>query len=260
MSIIGTSFNGKNVYSHPESHLHFDGELLVEVIGKLTLEGTYHFETVDMGRNIGFDHLVKTNEYSSVFYMERPFSYSPLKLRAGKSRMTFDSPERTRFVTIGLCVCNEEGDPNSLNGKWCVFTVFEGKPGEKEPWDRAFADNKNPEGLSKAIRFWEGENGEGAHALALTDDEMKYVRAKLEDDDEFFQDLYKRCKHDLCYMVRHEVVDDRDDLHAFSCTEQMAQEELSFETPTNWFALVRVYEDAYDDYSQNSEHIQAYYY
>lgn len=165
MMKLGESKNGVTVYQHPTSHVHIDKTLVTEVISKLTIEGGYHFETVDMGRVIGNDHLIETSENTPVFYAVRPYSYEPLKLRNGESRMTWNNAKPTPYITIGLCV---DTDPDELQGKWCIFTVFEGKPGEKEPWDRAFEDGKNPEGLKKAEEFWAN------HALSCTEQEREY--------------------------------------------------------------------------------------
>lgn len=248
MGILGISKNGIEVFNHPQSHLHFEGSLLKEVIGKLVLEGTYHFETVDMGRTIGKTYLVETDSWKKTFMMERPYSYEPLKLRNGKSRMSFGYANPTKFVTVGLCVCNDT-EPEEYRGKWVIFTVFEGEPGEKEPWDRAFEDNKNPEGLEKSIKFWEN------HALVLTDKEEEYVVNKLKEDDEFFKYVYNCCQMDIYEIAKSEVLNKKD-LHCLSCVSQMFQEDEEFEEINSWNKLIEFLTELYEEYKENPKGAQ----
>ena len=167
---IAISANGIEVFEHPEGHSHrFD--LNKEAISKIELpvDGTFVRTTVDLGRVIGKDHLVKTNEFDTIVYLQRGN-------RPGKSRMVLKEADDTSKVTVILCVCNEPTDnPASvLNGKWILVTLFEGEPGEREPFDRAFADGKNPEGLKKSKEFW------ACHALVPTEEEMKLIKADKE--------------------------------------------------------------------------------
>lgn len=158
ITTIGISANGINVYRHPESHSHRP-ELDTEVISKITLpeDNTFFRGTVDLGRVIGKDHLVETNNEDTIVYLQRGN-------RPGKSRMVLKEADNTSFVTIIACVAKEEeGTPAELVGKWILVTLFEGKPGEREPFDRAFENN--PEGKVVAEAFW------ATHALVPTEEE-----------------------------------------------------------------------------------------
>lgn len=164
-SPIAISANGIQVFEHPEGHSHRP-DLDKEVISKIELpvDGTFVRTTVDLGRIIGKDHLVKTNEHDVIIYLQRGN-------RPGKSRMVLKPADDTSKVTVILCVCDEPKDSpaSTLNGKWVLVTLFEGEPGEREPFDRAFADGKNPEGLKKAEEFWAN------HALVPTDEELRML-------------------------------------------------------------------------------------
>lgn len=263
--VLGISKNNIEVFDHPESHLHFDGDLLSEVIGKVNLEGTFHpLETIDMGRIIGEDHLIETDKWSPVLHMARPARYDEngdvVSIRPGESRMTFEPAEPTRFISIGLCVCDEENDPNGLNGKWCIFTVFEGKPGEREPWDRAFADGKNPEGLQKAIEFWEGTESSPAHALSMTKQEREYFKQKIKEDNEFFRKVYTEAPHVLRELAMEDTVDDREGMKCVSCVDQIVSDTIDCENVSSWYALTNIYQEAYDHYLENPDRVEAYYY
>lgn len=154
LSPIAISANNIPVFVHPESHSHRP-ELNAEVIGKIVLpeDSTFFRTTVDLGRIIGKDHLVPMNIYADTWFMWKRGN------RPGESRMVLKEAQDTSLATIVLCVAHEEtGTPAELVGKWILVTLFEGKQGEREPFDRAFADGKNPEGKAKSEAFWK-ENG-----------------------------------------------------------------------------------------------------
>ena len=162
---IGYSANWQPMFVHPESHSHRP-DLNMEAISKINLpeDNTFFRGTVDLGRIIGKDHLVETNPEDVIVYLQRGN-------RPGKSRMVLKEAADTQFVTIIACVAREEeGTPDELVGQWILVTLFEGKPGEREPFDRSFADGKNPEGLKAAKEFW------STHALVPTDEEMEMIR------------------------------------------------------------------------------------
>ena len=163
-SFIAFSANGIPMYVHPESHSHRP-DLNAEVISKIVLpeDNTFYRNTIDLGRIIGKDHLVETDEYDTIVYLQRGN-------RPGKSRMVLKEADDTNFVTIIACVAHEEeGTPAELIGKWILVTLFEGKQGEREPFDRAFADGKNPEGLKRSEEFW------ATHALVPTEEELEQI-------------------------------------------------------------------------------------
>ena len=165
---IGTSKNGIEVFLHPESHSHRP-DLNTEAISKITLpEGTFHRETVDMGRIIGKDHLVEIEPDSITFYWKRGN-------RSGASHMVLQDADDTKYVTVILCVCRkEEGTPSELIGKWILITLFEGCPGKQEPFDKEFENKAEDEKVAEAYRdsvnFWE------THALVPTEKEMKEIK------------------------------------------------------------------------------------
>ncbi len=157
---IATSSNGIEVYRHPETHSHRP-DLDAEVISKIVLpeDNTFFRGTIDLGRIIGKDHLVETKEGDTIVYLQRGN-------RPGKSRMVLKEADDTSFVTIIACVAQkEEGTPTELVGKWILVTLFEGKPGERELFDRAFENGNNPEGKAAAEAFW------ATHALVPTTNE-----------------------------------------------------------------------------------------
>lgn len=166
---IAIAANGVEVYAHPAGHPHRE-DLLSETISKIVLpEGsTFHRETVDLCRTIGKDHLVETTDEDYIVYLRRGN-------RTGETRMVLKEAADTSFVTIILCVARkDEETPDELIGKWVVVTLFEGQPGEREPWDNAFIDADVDAGIAaekeKAEAFW------ATHALVPTEDEMKQIR------------------------------------------------------------------------------------
>lgn len=164
LNLIGTSKNGINFYKHQvASHSHRP-DLDAEVISHLDVkEGqTFLRETVDLGRIVGVDHLVKTTQDDHCTYMVRGN-------RAGATRFVLDrEAEPTTKVTIVACV---DRDPGETQGLWCLVTLFEGEPGEREPWD---ASLKTEEAKAKAKSFWRN------HALVPTEEEMEQINKMLE--------------------------------------------------------------------------------
>jgi len=163
---IALSANGIKVYNHPAGHPHRP-ELLAETISKLVLEGTFCRKTIDLGRTIGKDHLVETAEGDHIVYLRRGN-------RAGETRMVLKEAADTSFVTIILCVARkDEETPDELVDKWVVVTLFEGQPGEREPWDNSFIDADVDEGVAalkaKSEMFW------ATHALVPTEEEKKAI-------------------------------------------------------------------------------------
>ena len=166
---ITVSANGIEVFSHPAGHPH-RSDLLAETISKITLkEGeTFHRETINLGRVIGKDHLVETCNEDYIVYLRRGN-------RPGETRMVLKEAADTSYVTIILCVARkDEETPDELVGKWVVVTLFEGQPGEREPWDNSFIDkdinNNIMNAYLKAEAFW------ATHALVPTEEEMKQIR------------------------------------------------------------------------------------
>lgn len=169
IAAIALSANGIEVYTHPAGHPHRE-DLLSETISKIVLpeDSTFHRETVDLGHTIGKDHLVETTDEDYIVYFRRGN-------RQGETRMVIKEAADTSLVTIILCVAHKDNEtPNELVGKWVVVTLFEGQPGEHEPWDNAFIDADIDAGIAagkaKAENFWAN------HALVPTEDELKEIR------------------------------------------------------------------------------------
>lgn len=144
MKIFGTTKDGIQVFSHPEGHPHRE-DLLEETIAKIEINGApFIRETVDLGRVIGKDHLVETDKNSVIVYRRRGN-------RAGLSRMVLNKPaDDTTKVTIVMCQCDDT-EPEYA-GKYVVVTLFEGNPGEREPWDASIQNN--PDALARSKAFW----------------------------------------------------------------------------------------------------------
>lgn len=161
--LYGISKNNIEIFAHPDSHPHRE-DLISEVLSLITLpeDNTFFRATVDLGHIIGKDHLVKTYPGDNIVYLRRGN-------RAGESRMVLKEAADTSFVTIICCVCSkDETTPDELVGKWVIVTLFEGQPGEREPWDRACQNN--PELKAKSEEFWAN------HALVPTEDEMEIIK------------------------------------------------------------------------------------
>ena len=171
---IAISANGIEIYPRANGELHYHREdLHVEALAKITLPENSGFLriTIDMGHIIGVDHLVETTSDDTIVYLKRGN-------RNGLSRMVLNrKAEETRFVTAILCVNTDPEDPDFLpgtEGKWVLATLFEGDPGEKETFDRAFAKaDSDPEVakvLAKAWAFW------AKHALVPTEKELQDIK------------------------------------------------------------------------------------
>jgi len=153
MEILGTTKDGINIYRHPEGHPHRE-DLLAETISMIDTAGSpFIRQTIDLGRVIGKDHLVETDHNSVIVYRKRGN-------RAGYSRMVLNQPAAdTQYVTIVMCRC-DDSEPE-FSGKYVVVTLFEGKPGEREPWDKSVQGK--PEAIARCKAFW------ATHALVPED-------------------------------------------------------------------------------------------
>jgi hypothetical protein len=168
-NLFGVSKNGIEVFAHPAGHPHRE-DLVEEALSlvELPTDNTFCLKTVDFGRVIGVNHLVETTENDTICYLRRGN-------RPGESRMVLNrKPEETSLVTVICCVCRKDKDtPDELVGKWVVVTLFEGTPGEKEPFDNAFTekdiDDRAMIGYLKAEAFWR------THALVPTEQETKQI-------------------------------------------------------------------------------------
>jgi hypothetical protein len=72
--------------------------------------------------------------------------------RKGASRVCARAARIVRTVTV-------IGGPHE--GECILYTAFGGPAASREPFDEAFADGKDPEGLAESVGFW------AEHALSL---------------------------------------------------------------------------------------------
>lgn len=164
LQIIGTSHNGIDVYRHTTASHSHRPDLDVQVISLLEIpeEQTFYRVTVDCGRIIGEDHLVETDAKDLCVMMRRGN-------RPGESRFVLTKAAKlTSKATIVLCVDREEG--SETFDKWCLVTLFEGKQGEREPFDPSL---KTEEAKAASESFWK------THALVPTEEEKARIENEL---------------------------------------------------------------------------------
>ena len=154
-TLIALSSNGTEVHSHHEAHPHRI-DIAKEVIGKMTIPAapadpsdrsqTRHAETVDLGREIGINHLVEVSPEDEVIYVYRGD-------RTWETPMVF-KPGTLETRACAVCFWAEE--------KWILWTLFEGADGEGLPepgCDRY--NNGTPEFQKACDEFW------ATHAIAI---------------------------------------------------------------------------------------------
>lgn len=135
-------------------------DILEEAVALVdTKNRDYMMETVDLGRIIGVDHYVKTNDEDTIFFMERGN-------RGYKTRFVLNkkAPETT-LVTVGIAKGDASDGP--LEGKYILFTLFEGKLAPKEPGDPRLTAEEREE----SEREW------ATHALVPTEEELEKAKA-----------------------------------------------------------------------------------
>ena len=144
------------IFIHPEASHSHRCDLDEEAISKITIGGRpFIRETIDLGRVVGKDHLIETNEQDKIVYLER-------SNRGYKSRMVLDRQAKdTSLVTAIIAKCGDEDGPE-WTGKYVLITLFEGDPGQPEPYGRNA-------GNTEAIEFWRN------HALVPTPEEIEAI-------------------------------------------------------------------------------------
>lgn len=214
------SKNNVEVFIHPESHPH-RVDLLEEVISKveLPLDQTFYRKTVDLSHIVGKDHLVEVDETDSCFYM-------PRGNRSGKSHMTFKEADDTTYATVVFCVAT---DPAEYAGKWVIVTLFEGKPGMREPFDKRFENGANPEEYAECLSFWK------THALSCTDEERKQAFDLARVNPEFFRELWSNAVFETLDEALRDA--DVDPCEEFNVRSAVWDGELGNE-PESWDELI----------------------
>ena len=161
MKIIAYTKNGVPVFSHDEAHPH-RMDLAEESIGMLTVpetpadpadrSQTRHCEVLDMGRVIGKNHLVETDEDDAVFFAKRDDRPYP-------SRMVLkETADETRLTVVLFYA----------EGKWILWTNYEGEDGLPEVGCDRY-NNGTPEFQQKCREFW------ATHALVPNENEILII-------------------------------------------------------------------------------------
>lgn len=134
-------------------------DLLEEAVSLVdTKDRSYMMETVDLNRVIGKDHYVKTEKGDTCFFMERGN-------RGYKTRFVLnkDAPDTTK-ITVGIAMGDASDGP--LEGKYILFTLFEGELAPKEPSDPRLKDEEREE----------SEKAWATHALVPTEAELQQAK------------------------------------------------------------------------------------
>lgn len=168
LNVIAISSNGTKVFHHPEAHPHRP-DLAVEAIAKMEIPErpsdptdraqTRVAATIDLGRKIGVNHLVETDEYDTVVWLDRGRGY--------KSRMVLKEAKDETKVT-SVCFWDAE------NGVWILWTNFEGDEGLPEPGCDRY-NNACAEFKAQCDAFW------STHALVPTDEELEQIEINTEE-------------------------------------------------------------------------------
>lgn len=162
LNIIGYSANSTPIYTHPDAHPH-RLDLAAEAIAKMVIptqpadptdrSQTRVAATIDLGREIGKNHLVETDEYDTIIMFDRGRGYP--------SRMVLKEAEPETRITS---VCFWDSD----NSVWVLWTNFEGEEGLPEPGCDRY--NRAPESFKKECdEFWNN------HALVPTEEELEQI-------------------------------------------------------------------------------------
>ena len=145
---VGKTASGYEVYvlvedEHMQAHKDASHELIAEAVSKIEYVPTFWMNSIEMGRIVGKDACVVTNEKDDVRMICRPG-------RSIESRMVFNrEPEDTTLFTIGMCTDDD--------GLVTVFTAFPGLKAPKELNDPRLSEEERPE----AEAFWSN------HALCV---------------------------------------------------------------------------------------------
>lgn len=131
---------------HMIAHSQVQDNHISEAIAEISLEAPFFMESVDLGKNIGFDNCIEVTDNDDVRMMRRIG-------RRGDSRIVFGKKAApTSLITVGVCLDDD--------GLYTLFTAFYGQKAPKEPWDC-----RNEEELTESEAFWLN------HALVYTRDE-----------------------------------------------------------------------------------------
>ena len=198
--------NGHDIYrivddAHMQAHTIALSDIK-EAIEKAGYEPPFGMLTVDLGRTVGPDNCIKTNENDRVENMIR-------KGRKAESRIVFGkAPEPTSKLTIGICKDDD--------GLQTLFTAFTGELAPKELSDPRLTDEERP----AAEAFWTG------HALVcqpeeLEDSEKARVIVKIEEMRKSLMDAgyYTKESIDKICELEQQYLDECEEIAA-ECQEE----------------------------------------
>ena len=157
---LGTTSDGKRVYSRPMSHVHtedgIDYEMLEEAIPGIETGDKERVEAqIEFDHIIGFDKCIEVGPDDDVKMVYR-------KNRMGQTPMVIGiSPEETNLLQIILK--KDRFDQN----KYILATTFLGKIAPREPWDKSI---ETEEERQECEEFWK------THALILDEDLVDWER------------------------------------------------------------------------------------
>ena len=142
--------NNMNVYIGEKTLQHMEAhpDVLIchikEALEKVSLEGTFFMESIEMKRTVGKDHCVYVSpeNWGNIKMIQRPN-------RNGPTPMIKSEPSDTSLITIGACIDDD--------GLWTLFTAFYGVKAPKEPWDKNLTDEEREE----SKKFWK------CHAICI---------------------------------------------------------------------------------------------
>lgn len=165
LNIIGYSANSTPIYTHPDAHPH-RLDLAAEAIAKMVIPEqpadptdrtqTRVAATIDLGRKIGVNHLVETDEHDTIVMFDRGRGYP--------SRMVLKETEPETRIT-SVCFWDTE------NSVWVLWTNFEGEEGLPEPGCDRY--NRASESFKRECdEFW------AHHALVPTKEELRQIPIK----------------------------------------------------------------------------------
>ena len=203
---IAKDANGHDIYrivdnTHMQAHT-IAPSIIKEAIEKAGYEPPFGMLTVDLGKIVGTDNCIKTNENDRVENMIR-------QGRKAESRIVFGkAPEPTSKLTIGIC--------RDDDGLQTLFTAFTGELAPKELSDPRLTDEERP----AAEAFWAG------HALVcqpeeLEDSEKARVIVKIEEMRKSLMDAgyYTKESVDKICELEQQYLDECEEIAA-GCQEE----------------------------------------
>lgn len=156
---IAITADGIEIYMHPQISKSDRPDLDVETIERTRIDGRpYVRETVDLGRTVGFERIVETNDSDVAIYARRGSNFYPSDVVLGRK------PIPTSKVSIALRRLGPESG-EEWNGKYVLIALFEGTSVMPEPIGRNAKD-------AECVAFWK------THAIVPTEEELEDFRKR----------------------------------------------------------------------------------